>query len=153
MVSNVPNVTNTIILELTIKRSGIAEPISGNIYTREIPVYCDSCKIGKLGQRVYKEEELIGGTILPYDHDQWLQCYHCGAIIPKYDIPQQGQLTTDIEPIKSKFSINQESEHYEPPKHRRGFNERLPKEDDGIRDPDVKQALKKGQKLISYSEK
>jgi hypothetical protein len=58
-----------------------------------------------------------------------------------------------VETITTKFSVQREDEHYQPPKHRRGFNERLDKEDDGIKDPEVKAALKKGAKLLNYSER
>lgn len=136
---------------MTIKRSGIADPISANIYTKEIPSYCPKCQ-SKLGVRVYKEEELIAGQI-PYDANQWKQCHHCGLLVPIHDILKEGQLTTDVERITTKFHVQREDEHYQPPKHRRGFNERLSKADDGIKDPEVKAALKKGAKLISYSER
>lgn len=140
---------------MTIKRGGMAEePVSGNIYTREVPTYCPKCAIShiqsKLGPRVYKEQELVAGRI-PYDHGQWLQCYHCGSMIPRHDIPKEGQLTTDVEKIDSKFSLQGGSEHHEKPKHRRGFNDRL-EQDPEIKDPEVRAALKKGAKLISYSE-
>ena len=140
---------------MTIKRGGISEPISGNIITKEIPAYCPKCAIlhfqSRLQPRVYREDELIAGQ-LPYDHNQWLQCYNCGVSVPKHDIPNKGELTTDIEPIRSKFSIENVNERLEKPKHRRGFNERIEREDD-IKDPEVKKALKKGAKLLSYSEK
>lgn len=132
------------------------EPVSGNIHTRtEIPAYCPRCQIGKLQPRIYRDDELVAGQ-LPYDHNQWKQCYHCGHLVPVYDIPVEGQLTTDVERIDSKFPRQVEGvEHYEKPKHRRGFNERLDndKKQGEIKDPEVKAALKKGAKLTSYSEK
>lgn len=140
---------------MTIKRGGIAEPISGNIYIKEIPAYCPKCHVGKLQPRVYREEELIAGSQLPYDHNQWRQCYRCGTLVPIHDIPKEGQLTTDVERISTKFQTQREEgdEHYKPPAHRRGFNERLDqKQDDGVKDPELKRELKKGAKLLSYSE-
>ena len=138
---------------MTIKRGGMTEPISGNIYTKEIPSYCPVCPLPeRLGPRVYKEEELVAGE-LPYDHNQWKQCYHCGTLVPIHDIPKEGQLTTDIERITSKFQTQKGSEHYDKPKHRRGFNERLEKAELEIKDKELKAELKKGAKLISYSER
>ena len=144
---------------MTIKRGGIAEPISGNIRIREIPVYCETCAShglqNKLGPRIYKEEELVSGQI-PYDASQWLHCYHCNTLVPKHDIKQEGTLSTDIERIDTKFStINRQPEHYEKPKHnRRGFNERLDidRKQGEIKDEDLRKELKKGSTLISYSE-
>jgi hypothetical protein len=144
---------------MTIKRGGLAEPVSGTISTKEITTYCPKCLNlhirSKLGPRVYKDEELTTAGQLPSDHDQWRQCYHCGLLIPLYDIAKEGQLTTDIERIDSKFKGVKETEHYEKPKHRRGFNERLDDDSkrDEIKDPEVKALLKKGAKLINYFEK
>ena len=134
---------------MTIKRNLISEPISGNIRKKEIPVYCPRCNFGRLQPRVYKEEELVAGQ-LPVDQHLWKQCYHCGNIVAVYDIPQQGELTTDIETIDTKASIPKPDPIK--PRHRRGFNERLDRKDD-IKDPEVKAALKKGAKLLSYSER
>lgn len=134
---------------MTIKRGGMAEPISGNIYTREIPTYCPNCE-----NKGVRNNETILKPRLDYfyaDRSQWLQCYNCGKPISKHDIQKQGQLTTDIEKIDSKFSLQNDSEHYEKPKHQRGFNDRLDQEPE-IKDEEVRAALKKGAKLISYSE-
>ena len=143
---------------MTIKRGGIAEPISGNIYSRPIPEYCPKCEQfglrNKLGPRIYKEEELINGQI-PYDADQWRMCIYCGHLTARHDIPQEGELGTDIEKITTKFTTaKREPEHYQKPKHRRGFNERLDEraKQGEIKDEDLRRELKKGANLISYSE-
>jgi hypothetical protein len=144
---------------LTIKRGGIAS-VSGNINRNPKPSYCPKCEqVGiksKLGQRLYKPDE-FGNIIIPADHDQWWQCYHCGALIPRHDIPQKGELTTDIEVVSSKFHVKRESEHDVPkPKHQRGFNERLDLDkkqgDIASKDPELKKELRKGAKLLSYTE-
>ena len=58
------------------------------------PIYCPYCeKVGvkvKLQPRVYPENEP-----LPYDADQWLQCYTCGKIIPIY----AGKLDVEYGPV------------------------------------------------------
>jgi hypothetical protein len=70
----------------------------------------------------------------------------------KPNVAQEGKLTTEIEIPKPSSLPAGEGEHIEKPKHRRGFNERLSKQDDYIKDPEVKKALKRGAKLISYQE-
>ena len=83
---------------------------------------------------------------------QWLQCFHCGNLFLKDNVAQEGKLTTEIEIPKSGTGQSEE-EHIEKPKHQRGFNERLSKPEDYIKDPEVKKALKRGAKLISYEER
>lgn len=136
---------------MTIKRNLTSEPISNNIHRREIPVYCPHCQ----EQGVRNDTTILKPRVdyELYDKDDWLQCYHCGKVIMKPDIPRQGELTTDIQTITSKISINRETEMDVRDRHRRGFNERLDREDHReIKDPDVRKALKKGQTLISYNE-
>lgn len=137
---------------MTIKRGGIAEPINTNLHTKAIPQYCPVCERHKvrhtLNKRVYNDLELVYDQ-LPSDHDRWLQCYHCGNVFMKDRVRQEGRLTSQIEIPKSG---SRQSEHWEKPKHRRGFNERIERDDD-IKDPEVKKALKRGAKLLSYSER
>jgi hypothetical protein len=58
------------------------------------PIYCPYCeKVGvkvKLQPRVYDDNQP-----LPYDADQWLQCYTCGKIIPIY----AGKLDVEYGPV------------------------------------------------------
>lgn len=140
---------------MTIKRSGIAEPINAKIESNPKPKYCPVCERhqqrNELHNRVYKEIELQFGQ-LPSDHDRWLQCYHCGNVFLKDNVRQEGRLTTEIEIPKSNIGHSEE-EHIPKPKHRRGFNERLNKGEEEIKDPELRRELKKGAKLISYSEK
>jgi hypothetical protein len=140
---------------MTIKRSGIAEPISAKIDSNEKPKYCPVCERHSqryaLHNRLYKEIELQFG-MLPGDHDRWLQCFHCGNVFLKDNVRQEGKLTTDIQIPKASGSSVGKPEHYEKPKHRRGFNERLDRGQEEIKDPELRKELKKGAKLISYSE-
>ena len=136
---------------MKIKRSDTVF-ISSEIAT-EKPQYCPVCERHKirhkLHKRVYNDLELVFG-MLPSDHDRWLQCFHCGNVFLKDMVAQEGKLTTEVEIVKP--SIYQKDEHLPKPKHRRGFNERLQQEPE-IKDPEVRKELKKGAKLISYSEK
>ena len=126
--------------------------ISSEVAT-EKKKYCPICEHHKLRRelhkRVYNDLELVFG-MLPSDHDRWLQCFHCGNKFLKDNVAQEGKLTTEVEIIKP--SIYQD-EHLPKPKHRRGFNERLQKQEPEIKDPEVRKELKKGHKLISYSER
>ena len=109
---------------MKIKRGGMAEPISAKTSTNPLPKYCPVCERhnvkNKLSKRVYQDHELIFG-MLPHDHDDWLQCYHCGNVFLDDRVAQEGKLRTDLEIAKP---APRETEHYSPPKHRRGFNER-----------------------------
>ena len=137
---------------MTIKRSGIGEPVNNRLgSTHEIPTYCPNC--AKNGIRDHDTILKPRLDYFAYDADQWRQCYHCGSIIGKPDIAQPGELHTDIEVINTKFRRQnaEDPEHYEPPKHRRGFNERLDRKGE-IADDEVKAALKKGARLLSYTE-
>lgn len=139
---------------MKIKRDLMAEPINAKTTSNPLPKYCPVCEKhgvskNKLNKRIYKETELVFG-MLPHDHDDWLQCYHCGNIFLDDRVRQEGKLRTDLEIAKPS---PRETEHWEKPKHRRGFNERLTDQNkDEIKDPEVKKALKKGQKLLSYQE-
>jgi len=57
-------------------------------------IFCPYCeKVGvkvKLQPRVYEDNQP-----LPYDADQWLQCYTCGKIIPIY----AGKLDVEYGPV------------------------------------------------------
>lgn len=149
---------------MTISRKTTSEPISGLTPKKEKPSYCASCETKGLkgaayilGNRVYDLKE---GEALPSDADKWLQCGVCGMIVPKYDIPQTGSLTTDIEIRTSKFPyLDVEKPEDRPVKdpHKRGFNPRDKRLSNStvpatIKDREVIQAIRKGAKLISYSE-
>ena len=64
--------------------------------------YCVKCerygfKYQPLGERIYKDEELINGQ-LPHDSANWLQCYRCGTITRVAHGKAEGSLTgfTDV---------------------------------------------------------
>ena len=136
---------------MKIKRGGMAEPINAKNQINPLPKYCPVCERhkvkNKLNKRVYQDHELVFG-MLPADHDDWLQCYHCGNVFLDDRVRQEGKLRTDLEIAKPS---PREGEHWKQPKHRRGFNERLEREPE-IKDPEVRAAIKKGLKVISYNE-
>ena len=136
---------------MTIKRPTIAPPINARSNQREIPSYCPRCA----ANGIRSHETMLKPRLdyFAYDREDWRQCYFCANIIGKPDIPKPGELTTDIEPVRNKFNLKQDDEMDIPrPKHRRGFNERLNRNESEIKDPELKRELKKGAKLISYTE-
>ena len=137
---------------MTIKRGGISEPISGQVRARELPVYCPTCA----ANGIRTQDTMLKPRLdyFAFDAKQWRQCYHCGKIIGTPDIPQPGELHTDIQTIDNKFYTKRETEQDIPKeRHARGFNARLDgKKQQEIKDPDVKKELKKGAKLLNYSE-
>ena len=136
---------------MTIKRGGIAEPVSGQIRTRKLPTYCPNCaEHGIRTQDTMLKPRL---DYFAFDANQWRQCYHCGKIIGTPDIRQPGELHTDIQTVDNKFytKIDEESD-IPKPKHQRGFNRRVNKLGEEIKDADVRKEIKKGAKLIGYSE-
>lgn len=150
---------------MTIKRDVVSEPIYGlTTSTRPRHIYCPTCAMKGLsgadyilGPRVYL---LNPGESLPSDADRWLQCRVCGMVIPKHDVPMVGSLTTDVEIIANKFpKVDVEKAEDRPVKdpHKRGFNPRDTRLSSGtipatVKEPEVIRALRKGAKLISYSE-
>jgi len=161
---------------MTIHRNLVSEPILGKIEPHAAPNFCPKClKMGLKGAdyvlrpRIY---DLKPGDVLPNDADRWLQCYVCGTCYPKHDIPQVGSLTTDVETIYSKFPLVKTTEDVliseeplppdkDPKKGRRGFNPRY-EENRGIgeqatqqrliKDEELKKELRRGARLLSYSE-
>ena len=131
--------------------------ISSEVGATEKKKYCPVCERYKLRRELHKKVYDLDDPNqcpfgqLPADHDLWLQCYACGSSFDRRNIAQEGSLSTELEITKP--SIYREDEHLPKPKHRRGFNERLQNQEPEIKDPEVRKELKKGHKLISYSEK
>jgi hypothetical protein len=155
---------------LKINRDVVSEPISGTTsQPKAMPYYCPHClTLGLKGPdyvlqpRIYA---LKAGEAIPSDADRWLQCYVCGTPVPKHDVPQLGTLTTDVETIYSKFPLVENAlpdariaeQPGKPDKHERGFNPRRIKlgtdaKIDEIKDQDLKNELKRGAKLLNYTE-
>jgi len=70
-------------------------------------VYCPYCeKVGvrsKLQERVYDDDKP-----LPYDADQWMQCYRCGKTIPIYDVKEELNYQPIVDIIESPFDSGTE---------------------------------------------
>ncbi len=111
----------------------------------------------KLGNRVYMPD-LSGHTNIPPDYDLWRQCHLCGSIYGKYEVKQEADLSTITEPRSNPFKYNSgEVETGESRKFdRSGRTQRIKrfKQDlEQYKEEDIKDALRKGAKLVSYVER
>jgi hypothetical protein len=125
-----------------------------------IKSYCKHClKYGfkvQLRNRIYPDNEPI-----PIDHDQFLQCYECGLIVPVYEIEKESSIKDVVETTENPFDIDKSFLGIDSRTSIGGKNARKKKERlrdrqralDTIKDPDLKRELRSGQtQLISYSE-
>lgn len=118
--------------------------------------FCPKClefKIkSKMGERVYTDEE---GNVIPPKADAhlWRQCGRCGHILPIYNLKREGRLTSQLTPSTDPFRDKGEPRSISP-KERLGKNNRQKKKDEWefIADADIRQELRSGAQLISYSE-
>jgi hypothetical protein len=121
--------------------------------------YCEYCWTVKilspLKQRLYFDDN---GKVTrpPPDADKWRQCWTCGRIIPVYEAKQETELTSLTEPSDDPFDssgkwqirsvVSTRTGNYRRSKHKRKQDLSRYKEED------IKEALRKGARLISYTE-
>ena len=111
----------------------------------------------KLGNRIYLPDE-FGKIVIPPDADKWRQCHICGTIYPSYEAKQEADLTSLMEPRDNPFKFgNAQIRTGEPRKFdRTGRTQRkrkLKQDLEQYKEEDIKDALKKGSKLVSYVER
>lgn len=143
------------------KSSGIGVVYS-NMNQEEL-AYCQRCLEmanvrSKLGNRIYLPDE-FGKIVIPPDADKWRQCHRCGTIYPRYEAKQEAELTSLAEPSDNPFKFNSssvmsvgETRKFD----RTGKTQRKKKFKQDLsqyKEEDIKAALRKGAKLISYEEK
>jgi hypothetical protein len=131
--------------------------------TREEVSYCQRClKMAnvrsKLGNRIYFPDE-FGRTVIPPDDDKWRQCHRCGKIYGRYETKQETELTSLTEPGDNPFKFGNgqiravgDSRKFD----RTGRTQRKRKFKQDLsqyKEEDIKQALRKGAKLVSYEER
>jgi hypothetical protein len=120
-----------------------------------IKSYCKHCiQFGfmvPLNNRIYPDNEPI-----PVDHDQWLQCHECGAIVPIYEIEKEATIKDIVETVDNPFDIGKSFLGVDSRTSVGGKNARKKKERqrqlDDIKDDEVKRELSIGNTLISYFE-
>jgi hypothetical protein len=123
--------------------------------------WCPSCaKVGinsPLRSRIYLDEQ--GKITSPGpDSKNWRQCHLCGEIVGVYEAKVEADIETLAEPRPTAFNNLSSSEQAEEPiqpeesrlaKHRKKKH----KQDlEQYKEQDIKDALRKGKKLVSYAE-
>lgn len=131
--------------------------------------YCQKClkvkTLSPLKHRIYFDDndKIKINPNPPPDSKNWQQCWTCGDIIAVREIKQEADISTVTEvtdsPFKTtllqsvkntgiksrKFNRTGKTQH----QHKRRFKQKL----EQYKEEDIKEALKKGAKLISYSER
>jgi hypothetical protein len=100
-----------------------------------------------LQSRIYAE-----GVPVPADKDQWRQCIDCGTVYAIHEIEKESKIKNAVEPISSPFDSGVEFLGVDSRTSRRKKRQRKQDDYDYINDEDLKRELKKGGKLLSYSE-
>jgi hypothetical protein len=104
-----------------------------------------------LNNRIYPDNEPI-----PVDHDQWLQCHECGAIVPIYEIEKEATIKDIVETVDNPFDIGKSFLGVDSRTSGGGENARKKRERqkalEDIKDDEVKRELSIGNTLISYFE-
>ena len=66
--------------------------------------YCPKCERvnvkSRLGPRIYEDNKP-----LPYDYDQWMQCYRCGHIEPIYGVRDEPKYGPAVERPITPFDV------------------------------------------------
>lgn len=105
----------------------------------------------------YGFKEKLGPKILmpqeprPVDYENWLQCVSCGTVYATHEVTKESEIKDVVETIDSPFDSGVEFLGIDSRKSR---NKKRKQDDDFdyINDEDLKRELKKGSKLLSYSE-
>jgi hypothetical protein len=141
-------------------RSDNAVILSGRPDKEKIS-YCQDCEkvkiLSPLRNRIYLDEN--GKIANPAaDADKWKQCWTCGVIVGVYETKPEVELDTLTKPRDNpfKFKGNKQVLTGEGRKvDRSGKTQRkrkLKQDSEQYKEEDVKQALRKGARLISYEE-
>ena len=122
--------------------------------------YCEDCLkvkiLSPLKHRIYLDENGKITNPAP-DANKWKQCWTCGLIVAVYEVKQESKLDTLTEPRNNPFKFGnsevstEESRKFDrtgKTQHKRKFKQDL----EQYKEEDIKQALRKGQRLDSYHE-
>lgn len=142
------------------RRSGTAVVFSGQ--DKEKVSYCQDCLevkiLSPLKHRIYLDED--GNITNPGpDADKWRQCWQCGVIVGVYEAKQEAELLTLTEPGDNPFKFGKsnikgigETRKFDrtgKTQRKKQFKQDLSQ----YKEEDIKEALKKGAKLVSYVER
>ena len=127
---------------------------------KEKIAYCQDCLnvkvLSPLNHRIYLDDN--GKITNPGpDAAKWRQCWTCGLIVGVYEAKQEVELDTLTEPRDNPFKFgNSRVETGESRKFdRTGITQRKKKFKQDLeqyKEEDIKHALRKGSKLVSYTE-
>jgi hypothetical protein len=127
---------------------------------REKISYCEACEkvkiLSPLKHRIYLDEN--GKITNPGpDANKWKQCWTCGIIVGVYEAKPEVELDTLTEPRDNPFKFGSgEVQTSESRKvDRTGRTQRIKKLKQDLEqygEEDIKSALRKGSKLVSYAE-
>jgi hypothetical protein len=122
-----------------------------------ITSYCIRCEsfgfLSELGPRIYPDNGPI-----PFDKDNWLQCYRCGTIISKVHAKHENEFAGIIDPPENIHDsqkvvilpIHSRSKSYD--RTREAIKRIDTAKDPASIDKDLQSMLSKGKQLISYSD-
>jgi hypothetical protein len=140
-------------------RSDNAVILSGSSQKEKIS-YCEECLkvkiLSPLRNRIYLDE--IGKITNPGpDANKWKQCWTCGVIVGVYEAKPEVELDTLTEPRDNPFKFGNSEVHSGESRKidRTGKTQRkrkLKEDVEQYKEEDIKQALKKGQKLVNFHE-
>jgi len=113
--------------------------------------YCKHCleygfKV-PLRYRIYPEGEPI-----PADHDQWRQCHECGLIVPVYELQKESEIKDVVSTVENPFDEGTAFLGVDSRKLSKKKRKDKDMDLDWINDEQLKQELRKGSTLLSYSE-
>jgi hypothetical protein len=143
------------------RRSGIAVVYSGK--SKDKVAYCHKCLevnvLSPLKHRIYLDEHGNIITNPPPDSKNWKQCWQCGDIVGTYEAKQEADIVTLTEPADNPFKFGhgivrsvgdtRKFDRTGKTQHKRKFKQDL----EQYKEEDVKEALRKGSKLVSYEER
>jgi hypothetical protein len=141
-------------------RSDNAVILSGSGQREKIS-YCQDCEkvkiLSPLRHRIYLDEN--GKITNPGpDSNKWRQCWTCEAIVGVYEAKLEAELDTLTKPRDNPFKFKsgeiqtEESRKYD----RTGktqYKRKIKQDLEQYKEEDIKHALRKGSKLVSYVER
>ena len=108
--------------------------------------YCKRCL--EFNVNSVLRNKLYENNQVEIDHENWLQCHHCGTVYAVNEVQKEASIKDVIEKIDNPYEIAKNQFLGVNPRKRRN---RLQQEDE-FEDDDVERELKKGSTLIDYFE-
>lgn len=97
-----------------------------------------------LKNRLYENNEV------EIDHENWLQCHHCGSIYAVNEVQKEPMIKDVIEKIDNPHEISKNQFLGVNPRKRK--NRLQDDEFEDIKEPELRAELRRGSELINYSE-